>query len=363
MKRIPVIVLGAGGVGSALLKQIVNGREPTAARNNLHFNVVAVTDSRTWLWAEQGLTDEQLLDVVDAKQQGLPVDPHWREVRPPEMQRPSDHGILDAASEAELENVIVVDVTAANHMESLLKRSLNLGYSVVLANKKPLAAPWERAAGFFSHPRVRHESTVGGGQPVIATLRYLRDVNDPIYQVVGQMSGTLGYICQQLDQGVAFSAAVHAAKTQGYTEPDPRDDLGGMDVMRKVLILGRMAGWPLEESHITVESLYAPEMASLTVAEFMDALPYLDDSMRQRVAEAQANAQVLRYVAEVNADGGRVGLKVLPAGSGLANLKYISFRTERYNDEPLLIGGKGAGVDMTAAGVVGDMIDLVREVY
>lgn len=363
MKRIPVILYGAGGVGCALLRQIVYGRERMALRNHCHFKVAAVTDSKTWQWAVGGLSDEQLLDIAAAKQQGLSVDPQWRETKPVEMQRPSDHGVLDAASEAELENVMVVDTTAADGMESVLKRSINLGYSVVLANKKPLAAPRERSAGFFNHPRVRHESTVGGGQPIIATLRYLLDTNDPIYQIEGQMSGTLGYICQRMEAGVAFGTAVQEAKANGYTEPDPREDLGGMDAMRKLLILGRMAGWPLEESDITVESLYAPEMASLSIPEFMGVISQLDETMQARVAAAKANGQVLRYVAEVNAQGGSVGLKAIPAGSTLADLKYISFRTQRYDDEPLLIGGKGAGVEMTAAGVMGDMLALVREVY
>lgn len=363
MKQVPVILYGAGGVGSALLRQIVDGRARTAARNNCHFNIVAVADSKTWQWAANGLADDQLLDIVAAKQQGLSVDPVWRESLPNEQQRPSDHGVLDAASEAELEKVIVVDTTANDSMESVLKRSINLGYSVALANKKPLAAPWERAKGFFNHLRVRHESTVGGGQPIISTLRYLLDVNDPILQIEGQLSGTLGYICQQLDQGVPFSTAVSAAKANGYTEPDPRDDLGGMDVMRKLLILGRMVGWPFEESDMSIESLYSPKMADLSVAEFMNAVAEHDETMRQHVAAAHDSGQVLRYVAEVTENGGRVGLKAIPANSALANLKYISFRTERYNDEPLIIGGKGAGTEMTAAGVVGDMLDLVREIY
>lgn len=363
MRRIPVIVFGAGGVGSALLRQIVDGRDRTAQRNNCCFRVVAVTDSKTWQWAANGLTDEQLLDIAAAKAQGMPVDANWRTALPLEMQRPSDHGVLDAAGEAELEKVIVVDSTASDLMESVLKRSLNLGYSIVLANKKPLAAPWERASGFFGHARVRYESTVGGGQPVIATLRYLLDVNDPIYCIEGQMSGTLGYICQQLDQGQAFSTAVRAAKAQGYTEPDPRDDLGGMDALRKVLILARMAGWPLAESDITVEPLYTPEMAHLSVPAFMEAVTQLDESINQRVSAARANNQVLRYVAEVGENGGNVGLKAVAAGSALANLKYIRFRTRHYDDEPLLIGGKGAGVEMTAAGVIGDMLNLVREVH
>lgn len=363
MKRIPVIILGAGGVGRALIRQLVHGRKQTAERNNGYFNVVAVTDSKTWQWAAEGLSDAQLLDIVEAKSQGLAVDPAWRHSTPTELTRPSIHGILDTLSEAQLGNSILVDVTATDGMESALTRSLNLGHSVVLANKKPLAGPWEQAQGFFNHPRLRHESTVGGGQPIISTMRYLVDVNDPIYRIEGQMSGTMGYICQQLDAGVPFSTAVSQAKAFGYTEPDPRDDLGGMDALRKLLILGRLAGWPLEASQIQIEPLYPASMNSLSVPDFLAQLSQLDEPFRQRTAVAHANGQLLRYVAEVNESGGWVGLKSISANNGLANSKYISFQTERYNDEPLLVGGKGAGAEMTAAGVVGDMIGLLREAF
>lgn len=363
MKRVPVIILGAGGVGSALIRQIVNGRQQIAARNNCQFDIVAVTDSKTWLWQPTGLDDETLLDIVKAKQAGETVDPQFRQSTPAERKRPSKHAILDALSEAELGRAIIVDVTAADGTESVLKHALNLGHCVVLANKKPLANAWETSEGFYNHARVRYESTVGGGQPVIATCRYLADVNDPIYGIEGQMSGTLGYICSQLDKGIAFSTAVQAAKAQGFTEPDPREDLGGMDVMRKTLILARMAGWPLEAGDITVESLYPENLVNLSVPEFMDAIAVMDNEISRKAAEAAAEGYVLRYVAEVDATQGRVGLKKIPASSGLANLKYISFRSERYDDEPLLIGGKGAGVEMTAAGVIGDMIGLTREIF
>ena len=361
MKQIPVILFGAGGVGSALIRQIINGRSRVAERNDCQFNVVAVTDSKTWLWDAHGLTDAQLLDIVAAKADGKAVDPAFRAARPAEMKRPSDIDVVNAANEAGLKNVILVDVTAADGMEQTLMRALELGYGIALANKKAFAGPLESATPFFNNTHVRHESTVGGGQPVIATLRYLLDVNDPIFQIEGQLSGTLGFICQQLDTGVPFSQAVHEAKERGYTEPDPREDLGGMDVMRKVMILGRMAGWPLTHDDISVESLYTPDLASLSVDEFMVQVSQLDDAMAQRFAAAKAQGNVLRYVAEVEDGKGTVGLKPIPASSALANLKYISFRTERYNDEALLIGGKGAGVEMTAAGVLGDMLDLIRE--
>ncbi len=361
MKRIPVIIFGVGGVGQALLRQIVDGRIPTATRNQIQFDVVAVADSQSLLWEPEGLSDEQLLAAIEAKHLDLPVNPEGCRQTRLTGERPSNLDIIDFAPAAELENAIVVDVTAQDSMEPILDSALSLNYGVVMANKKALAGPWATAQKYFNHLRIRCESTVGGGQPVIAALRNLLDTNDPIRQIEGQLSGTLGFICRQLDAGVAFSQAMAQAKAKGFTEPDPREDLGGLDVMRKVMILGRMAGWPLETADIQVESLYPETMADLSVPQFMRAATELDEAMRQRVEEAADEGKVLRYTAVLEEGRGTVGLKAVPAHSPLANLKYISFRSDRYNDEPLLIGGKGAGVEMTAAGVLGDMIDLVRE--
>lgn len=361
MKEVPVILFGVGGVGMALLQQIVNGRSHIANRNHCHFKIVAITDSKTMLWQSNGLSDAALIEVVAAKKQGLCVDPAYRSQLPSDRVRLSEADIVQKVADAGLGSAIFVDVTAANGLESVLAQALAQGHSVVLANKKPLAGAWKTAEPFYNHPRLRHESTVGGGQPVIATLRYLLDVNDPIYQIEGQLSGTLGFICGRLDKDIPFSQAITEAKAKGYTEPDPREDLGGQDVMRKVMILGRMAGWPLEVNDIAVESLYPPDLTDLSVPDFMAAAAQLDAAMHQRVAEARADGQVLRYVAQLSEGEGTVGLKPIPVSSPLANMKYISFRTRFYNDEPLLIGGKGAGVEMTAAGVLGDMIGLVRE--
>ena len=354
MKEVPVIIFGIGGVGQALVRQIVNGRYWVAKRNNCRFNIVALADSQNWLWQAVGLNDETLLETVTNKSIGFPLSPTAEA-------NPTPLAILDRAATADLQDVIVVDVTAVAGMEPVVDCALELGYSLVFANKKLFAGPYETSQKYFNHPHIRHESTVGGGQPVIATLRYLLDVNDPVERIEGQLSGTLGFVNGRLDQGATLSQAIIEAKSKGFTEPDPREDLSGMDVMRKVMILGRMAGWPLETADIEVESLYPADMADLTVDEFLAAAPQLDAAMQARVDAAAQAGNVLRYVAEVEEGQGRVGLKALPVGSPLANLKYVSFKTNYYNDEPLLIGGKGAGVDMTAAGVLGDMIDLVRE--
>ena len=351
MKHIPVIVFGVGGVGRALLRQIVAGRAVVADRNRCHFDIVAVADSNNWRWQAEGLSDDQLEEVVATKASGRPLG----------EERPDGLEIMAQMASAGLEEALVVDVTAADGMEAIVDKALELGYGVVLANKKPLAGPWKDARRYFGHPRLRYESTVGGGQPVIATLRYLLDTNDPISRVGGQLSGTLGYICGRLDEGVPFSQALFEARNMGYTEPDPRQDLGGLDVMRKTMILGRTAGWPLEETDIMVEALYHSALAHLDVAEFMTAAVAMDPSIGDRVAAAREAGKVLRYTARVKPGGGSVGLEAIPMDSPLAGLKYISFQTGRYDEQPLMIGGRGAGVEMTAAGVLGDMIGLVRE--
>ncbi|HSH02103.1 MAG TPA: hypothetical protein VLL52_06240, partial [Anaerolineae bacterium] len=380
MKRIGVIVFGVGGVGQALLRQIVAGREGVAARDAVRFEVLVLADSKSWLWAPEGMTDDEILGAVAAKGKGLPLSAEGQGLVPDEatlaevergtkqaltvraqqklakLERIPDVEIVAHVKEAGWADVIVVDVTAQEGMEPALDEALAAGYGVALANKKALAGPWESAQRYFNNRQVRHESTVGGGQPVIATLRYLVDTGDPIYLIEGQLSGTLGFICQCLDEGMDFSQALALAKAKGYTEPDPREDLSGQDVMRKVMILGRMAGWPVTVDDIYVESLYPPSLAHLPVKEFMNAAIALNPGMAERVAAARASGEVLRYVAELAEGKGTVSLKGIAADSPLANLKYIRFQTERYDDESLMIGGKGAGVEMTAAGVLGDMI-------
>jgi homoserine dehydrogenase len=297
------------------------------------------------MFARQGL-DSAIIKRLDICAGEIHLQP-WTEM-------------VEAVISAGLERAILVDVTAEDGLEPALDCALQAGYGVVLANKKALAGPWQTAQKYFDQPLLRYESTVGGGQPVIATLRYLLDTGDPITRIEGQLSGTLSYICQRLDDGTRFSVALAAAKALGVTEPDPREDLGGRDVMRKLLILGRMAGWPLEEQDIEVEALYSPALAHLDAMEFMLASMAMDPSISDRVNAAGAAGEVLRYVAELEEGQGRVGLKAVPVESPLANLKYVGLYSGRWADEPLIVGSNVSGVQTTAAGVLGDMVDLVR---
>ena len=354
MKQIPVIIFGVGGVGRTLVQQIIDSRAAIENSNSVTFKVVALVDSRQWFFVPEGLTDSELATAIGRKAAGNPLGG---------SERPSAEKLISMVAAAGVKNAIVVDVTATDGMEPAIDLALSNGYGIALANKKPHAGPWETAQSYYQNGAVRHESTVGGGEPVIATLRYLSDINDTFYSCEGQLSGTLGFMCRELEKGRPFSEALAEAKGLGYTEPDPRDDLSGEDVMRKVLIMGRMAGWQLEQSDFEVESLYDADMADCSVTEFMERSTQMDKKLAKRFADAKAAGKVLRYIGKVTENGGKVGLMELDATSPMANLKYIQFHTKLYDAEPLMIIGAGAGLEMTAGGVLGDMISLAREIF
>jgi homoserine dehydrogenase len=198
--------------------------------------------------------------------------------------------------------------------------------------------------------------------PAIATLWTLLDTGDRVSVIEGCLSGTLGYLCTQLERGVPYSEAVSEAHSLGYTEPDPRDDLSGQDVARKALILARTVGWPLEMVDLTVEPLYSDGLSTLSRQAFMAATPSMDEFYAGRVRHAASEGRVLRYVARIGPDGGRVGLAPVPQDEPLGALRgpanYVAFYTDRYAENPLVISGPGAGPEVTAAGVLGDVIDL-----
>ena len=205
---------------------------------------------------------------------------------------------------------------------------------------------------------------MGAGLPVIAALRYLLDTGDRATAIKGCLSGTLGYLCAELERGVPYSVAVSQAHSLGYTEPDPREDLSGRDVARKMLILARTVGWPLEMADVIVDPLYPEALAGVSIEKFMEATQTLDEEYAHRVSEAQVEGDVLRYVARVGPEGGDVRLVAVPRNSPLGALRgpanYIALDTTRYNAMPMVLSGPGAGPEVTAAGVLGDIIDLVK---
>jgi homoserine dehydrogenase len=351
--QVPIVFLGLGNVGRALLRQILDTRDVLARRAGLRLVPIAVADVSGLLLASGGLPEETLRAALQTTADGGLLDA-LSGIRP-----------LSGVSEALQPGGILVDVTASTKTEPTLQEALDAGCGVVLANKIPLAGPWAKAKSLFQHPCLRYEVTVGAGLPVITTLRCLLDTGDQVTAIEGCLSGTLGYLCSELERGVPYSIAVSQARSLGYTEPDPRDDLSGKDVARKALILARTAGWPLEETDLAIEPLYPESLSGVSTEEFMAATSSLDAEYAARIGKAQSVGKTLRYVAWVGPEGGTVGLVAVnrdgPLGALRGPANYIALYTRRYDKVSLALSGPGAGPEVTAAGVLGDIIELARQ--
>jgi len=287
MKEIALIQFGLGGVGRAVVERVLAAGDEFEWRYGLRFNYVGLCDSRGAAVDMQGFNYGTLTRMVQAKAEGVPLS---------EMNIGYAHeGLEDIVDVAGGPETIVIDVTASDDTVAAIQLALARGYGAVLANKKPLSQSFETFQALLKEDRLRYEATVGSGVPVIATLRQaLIAAHDPVHRIEGCFSGTLGYLTTGLQAGESFSELVHTARARGYTEPDPRDDLGGMDVARKALILARTLGWPLELEQITVEALYPPQLQDCPVDEFMAQIAQVDDAYRQQVQAAAARDLVLR---------------------------------------------------------------------
>lgn len=197
------------------------------------------------------------------------------------------------------------------------------------------------------------------------SINRLLSSGDTIHRIVGSLSGTLGYVMSEVEDGKPFSQVVQNAKSLGFTEPDPRDDLSGMDVARKALIIARLLGQRIEMNSIKVESLYPKEMGpkAMAVEEFLaNALPQLDNQIAERVKKAASNGNVLRYVCMIEGSRCEVGVQELPKNSALGRLRgsdnVLEIYSRCYSEQPLVIQGAGAGNDTTAAGVLADILDI-----
>ena len=345
-------LVGPGLVGGALLGQLATQIERLRDSVHLDLRVRGILRSGEMVLA------------------GGEIDPaRWREA-PGAVRQPADLAAFARHIQADhLPHAVIIDCSASAEVARHYHDWLAAGIHVVTPNKKANSGPLEyyeslkdarRAAG----THYLYEATVGAGLPVIQTLRDLRETGDEVRSVEGIFSGTLAYLFNVYDGREAFSSIVRTAKQKGYTEPDPRDDLSGTDVARKLIILGREIGLKLELADVAVESLVPPELAACAADEFLARLPEFDERMRARYAEADAAGQVLRYVGRLDARTGTatVGLVRLERRHPFANIaltdNVVRFETLRYCDNPLIVQGPGAGPEVTAGGVFGDLLRL-----
>ncbi|EFH50289.1 homoserine dehydrogenase family protein [Arabidopsis lyrata subsp. lyrata] len=371
MKKIAVLLMGCGGVGRHLLQHIASCRS-LHAKMGVQLRVVGVCDSKSLVAPmdvlKEELNDELLSEVCRIKSSGLALSKlgalgGYRVFNASELSRETEEIAKLLGKSAGL---AVVDCSASMETIEILMKAVDLGCCVVLANKKPLTSTLEHYDKLALHPRfIRHESTVGAGLPVIASLNRIISSGDPVHRIVGSLSGTLGYVMSELEDGKPLSQVVQAAKTLGYTEPDPRDDLSGMDVARKGLILARLLGKRIIMDSIKIESMYPEEMGPglMSVDDFLhNGIVKLDQNIEERVKRASSNGCVLRYVCVIEGSSVQVGIREVPKDSPLGRLRgsdnIVEIYSRCYKEQPLVIQGAGAGNDTTAAGVLADIIDL-----
>ncbi|KAH7620178.1 putative Bifunctional aspartokinase/homoserine dehydrogenase 1, chloroplastic [Nannochloris sp. 'desiccata'] len=357
--KLGIALVGPGTVGRALLEQLRVEAPRLHTRYGIDLQVMGITNSRAMLLAK----NNKPLDLSC-----------WQESLLEDGADDASLGVLtEHLKAAPVAHRCVIDCTASDFVPRFYSKWLGEGIHIVTPNKRLNSGKYSNYAAVKELQRTHrahymYEGTVGAGLPIIATLKGLLDTGDQIERIEGVFSGTLSYIFNELKPGTPFSEVVSGAKRLGFTEPDPREDLSGSDVTRKVVTVARECGSNVELSSVDTESLVpaALRSADISVQTFMEQLPHFDGEIDARVKEADAQGDVLRYVGSFDAESGvcQAHLRRFPKTHPFANLNgtenIISFTTLRYSNPPLIVRGPGAGPAVTAAGVFADIVTLAR---
>lgn len=352
-KTISIGLIGPGTVGGTLLRQIEKQTERLVSEFNLDLRVRAIARSRSMLlgdrridlagWESDFERSAVELDLVDFE----------RHINP-------DH----------LPHAVIIDCTASEAIAAHYAGWLERGIHVITPNKKAFSGAIGdyhkiRQTAEHGSSHFFYETTVGAALPVISTLRDLIDTGDEIRSVQGIFSGTLAYLFNVYDGTTPYSEIVRKAQESGYTEPDPRDDLSGMDVARKLTILARELGQTVEIGDFPVQDMVPRSLRDVDIGVFLDRLPEYDDDIKVLYEQAFADDKKLRYIARLDASGAaKVGLEAIAADHPFSNINLtdniVQFETSRYASSPLVIQGPGAGPEVTAGGVFSDLLRLAK---
>ncbi len=345
--RAHLVVVGAGTVGRALLGLLAE--QAAALRDGLRLDLrlVGLADSKRLVWDEDGLAFDAAGDRLEEAE-------------------PEDDvlgSLTERIEAARLERIVVVDATASEAVARRYPAWLRVGAAVVTPNQRANTLDAElyeevREAAQAGEAPFLYESTVGAGLSVIGTLRDLLRTGDRVERIEGVISGTLASVFNAMREGAAFSEAVRHAAERGLTEPDPRADLAGEDVRRKLVTLAREVGFQPEA--VQVQSLVPEGLEAVPLEEFWERLPEGDTAWQRKWAGFAARGEHLQYVAVLSREVVRAGVQALPEGSAPARLRgaglLIAFHTERYGPEPLVVQGPGASVAVTAAVLLADVV-------
>lgn len=352
-RSINLFVIGAGLVGSTLLKQLNDHYQFLKKEKQIEIKLVALTNTRKNVFNVNGIPIEDWQKYLDDSEEDADLN-----------------SFINKMIAQNLQNSVFVDCTSSDEIVEFYKKIIDASISIVTPNKKANSGSFDlysklKKAASGSGAKFLYETNVGAGLPVIGTLNDLLGSGDKILKIEAVLSGTLSYIFNSFSGEKTFSEVVHMAMKNGYTEPDPRDDLNGIDVARKLLILAREIGMSLELNDIKVENL-VPESSknAPTVEKFFEELEKADTDFEIRRKSAEKEGKVLRYIAILENGDARVTLQTVDSDHPFYNLSgsdnIISFKTDRYHDRPLVIKGPGAGAEVTAAGLLADIIRILN---
>lgn len=340
-----LFIAGIGAVGSTLIRQIKNLSDSDS------FNIIGVCNSSRTLWTKD--SEPEIHSQALAK--GEKKD--WEQ-------------ILSKLEPAEGRELIFVDATGDLEVAELYLKLFEKGIHVVTPSKiantrKQVYFDLLQQTADENNVKFLYETNVGAGLPVIRTVRDLVKSGDEIVEISGVLSGTMTYIFSQLDSGRAFSETVLKARQLGYAEPDPRDDLSGEDVARKMMILSRVSGFSIERDDLEVEPITPDYLTNVDSATFLKRLTEADSEWKERLSNLKSEGKTLRYLGKMRKDHVRVGLQELDINSPVARLQgtnnIIQIQTKRYDHQPLIIQGPGAGKEVTSAGVLADIRQIIKD--
>ena len=350
-QALSVGVFGPGNIGATLLDQIAHEAVRLKEDFGVDIRIRAIANTTHMLLSENGIELDSWR--VHFKNDSVPI-------HVPSM--------VKHVSASYFPHSVLIDCTTSADLPNHYVGWIERGIHIITPNKKAGTAPYPQYEQLMDTSRrfgkhFLYETTVGAGLPVIGTLKDLIQTGDRVRSVEGIVSGTLAYLFSQYDGTVPFSTLVKGAKEMGYTEPDPRDDLSGMDVARKTVILAREMGYKVEVSDIAVTSLVPKELENVSVAEFLEKMELMDENLLNLYKEAAQQNKKLRYVGQVASDGTcHVALTSYDSSHPFARSKgtdnVVAFTTERYSTQPLVIQGPGAGPAVTAGGVFADLLRL-----